>query len=64
MPCGSLLSFHDWAAQETNHPREVSEPAQTHVVPNSVEAAYRRTDLFERRRRLMDVLARYLAGEG
>ena len=41
-------------AEETNHPREVVEAALAHVVRNKVEAAYRRTDLFERRRRLMD----------
>ena len=44
----------DWAAEETNHPREVIEAALAHLVQNRVEAAYRRTDLFERRRRLMD----------
>ena len=41
-------------AEETNHPREVVEAALAHVIQNKVEAAYRRTDLFERRRRLMD----------
>ena len=44
----------DWAAEKTDHPREVIEAALAHVVQNRVEAAYRRTDLFERRRRLMD----------
>ena len=38
---------------ETYHPREVIEAALAHVVQNLVEAAYRRTDLFKRRRRLM-----------
>ena len=42
--------------------REVVEAALAHVVANKVEAAYRRTDLFERRRRLMDEWAEYLAG--
>ena len=41
-------------AEETNHPREVVEVALARVVQNKVEAAYRRTDLFERRRRLME----------
>ena len=46
----------------TDHPREVIEAALAHVVRNKVEAAYRRTDLFERRRRLMNDWAEYLAG--
>ena len=49
-------------AEETNHPREVVEAALAHVMQNKVEAAYRRTDLFERRRRLMEQWAEYLGG--
>ena len=60
---GFASSFRDWAAEKTDHPREVAEAALAHVVRNQVEAAYRRTDLFERRRRLMDDWADYLAGE-
>ena len=60
VPHGSRSSFRDWAAEETDHPREVAEAALAHVVRNQVEAAYRRTDLFERRRRLMDDWAAYL----
>ena len=63
VPHGFRSSFRDWAAEETDHPREVAEAALAHVVKNKVEAAYRRTDLFERRRRLMDDWACYLAGE-
>ena len=48
--------------QETDHPRKVIEAALAHVVQNRVEAAYRRTDLFDRRRRLMNDWAAYLAG--
>ena len=59
---GFRSSFRDWAAEKTDHPREVAEAALAHVVKNKVEAAYRRTDLFERRRRLMDEWAEYLAG--
>ena len=44
----------------TDHPREVIEAALAHVVQNKVEAAYARSDLFERRRRLMDDWASYL----
>ena len=63
VPHGFRSSFRDWAAEETNHPREVVEAALAHVVQNKVEAAYRRTDLFERRCRLMDDWAVYLASE-
>ena len=59
---GFRSSFRDWAAEETDHPREVIEAALAHVVQNKVEAAYARSDLFERRRRLMDDWATYLAG--
>ena len=62
VPHGFRSSFRDWAAEETDHPREVVEAALAHVVKNKVEAAYRRTDLLERRRRLMDDWASYLAG--
>ena len=58
---GFRSSFRDWAAEETDHPREVIEAALAHVVQNKVEAAYARSDLFERRRRLMDDWAAYLA---
>ena len=61
---GFRSSFRDWAAEETDHPREVIEAALAHVVQNKVEAAYARSDLFERRRRLMDDWAEYLAGKG
>ena len=61
VPHGFRSSFRDWAAEETNHPREVIEAALAHVVRNPVEAAYARSDLFERRRVLMDDWARYLA---
>jgi len=61
---GFRSSFRDWAAEETDHPREVIEAALAHVVQNKAEAAYARSDLFERRRRLMDDWAAYLAGDG
>ena len=62
VPHGFRSSFRDWAAEETDHPREVIKAALAHVVTNRVEAAYRRTDLFERRRRLMHDWAAYLGG--
>ena len=63
VPHGFRSSFRDWAAEETDHPPEVIEAALAHVVGNKVEAAYARSDLFERRRLLNDWSA-YLAGEG
>ena len=65
VPHGFRSTFRDWAGEETDHPREVIEAALAHVVRNRVEAAYARSDLFERRRILMDDWARYLAqGKG
>ncbi len=64
VPHGFRSSFRDWAAEETDHPREVIEAALAHVVQNKVEAAYARSDLFERRRLLMDDWAEHLAGKG
>ena len=53
VPHGFRSSFRDWAAEQTDQPREVIEAALAHVIQNKVEAAYARSDLFERRRRLM-----------
>ena len=60
VPHGFRSSFRDWASEETDHPREVVEAALAHMVRNKVEAAYARSDLFVRRRRLMDDWAAYL----
>jgi integrase len=54
---GFRSSFTDWAAERTAYPREVVEMALAHAIGNAVEAAYRRGDLFERRRKLMDAWA-------
>ena len=62
VPHGFRSSFRDWAAEQTNTPREVVEAALAHTVRNPTEAAYARSDLFERRRRLMDEWAAYLSG--
>jgi integrase len=56
---GFRSSFRDWAAEQTNFPNEVCEMALAHAVGDKVEAAYRRGDLFEKRRRLMDTWAEY-----
>ena len=63
VPHGFRSSFRDWAAECSDAPREVCELALAHVNTNSIKAAYRRTDLFERRRRLMDEWAAYLDGK-
>jgi integrase len=56
---GFRSTFRDWAAERTNFPREVAEMALAHVVSDKVEAAYRRGDLFQRRRQLMEAWGRY-----
>ena len=58
---GFRSSFRDWAAECTDAPREVCELALAHVNSDRVEAAYRRTDLFDRRRVLMADWAAYIA---
>jgi integrase len=51
---GFRSTFRDWAAERTNFPNEMVEMALAHAVSDKVEAAYRRGDMFEKRRRLMD----------
>ncbi len=58
---GFRSTFRDWAAERTDFPSEVVEMALSHAIGNKVEAAYRRGDLFEKRRRLMDAWAAYCA---
>ena len=61
VPHGFRSSFRDWAAECTDAPREVCELALAHVNSDRVEAAYRRSDLFEKRRALMNDWAAYVA---
>jgi integrase len=56
---GFRSAFRDWAAECTNFPNEVCEAALAHVIENKAEAAYRRGDLFEKRRKLMDAWGTY-----
>jgi hypothetical protein len=49
----SRSSFRDWCEERTNVPRTVSDAALAHVVKDKTEAAYNRTDLFNKRRDLM-----------
>ena len=60
VPHGFRSSFRDWAAERTDVPREVCELALAHVNSDRVEAAYRRSDLFEKRRSLMADWAHYI----
>ena len=64
VPHGFRSSFRDWASERTDHRREVIEAALGHVVRNQTEAAYARSDLFERRVPLMDDWMRYLSEGG
>jgi integrase len=58
---GARSSFCSWAASATDHPREIAEAALAHLVGSEVERAYQRSDVLERRRRLMDDWAAFLA---
>jgi integrase len=51
---GFRSTFRDWTAECTNFPREVVEMALAHTIESKVEAAYRRGDLFQKRRQLME----------
>jgi integrase len=56
---GFRSTFRDWAAEQTNFSREVCEMALAHAVSDKTEAAYRRGDMFEKRRQLMEAWAEY-----
>jgi len=58
---GFRSAFRDWAAECTNFPNEVCEAALAHVIENKAEAAYRRGDLFDKRRKLMEAWATHCA---
>lgn len=59
VPHGFRSTFRDWASECTNYPREVAEQALAHTLSDKVERAYRRGDLFEKRRRMMEDWAAY-----
>ncbi len=58
---GFRSTFRDWCAETTSYPAEVAEAALAHALADKVEAAYRRGDLFDKRRRLMDEWAAFCA---
>lgn len=59
---GFRSSFRDWVSEETNHPSDVAEAALAHTVANKTEAAYRRGNLLEKRRVMMEDWANYCEG--
>jgi integrase len=60
VPHGFRSTFTDWAAERTAYPNEVREMALAHVIGNQTEAAYRRGDLFDKRRKMMADWAKFI----
>ncbi len=60
---GFRATFRVWASERTNVPREISEMSLAHTVGNAVERAYARSDLFQKRRKLMDTWARFATSQ-
>ena len=63
VPHGFRSTFTDWCAERTSYPSEVREMALAHAIGNDTEAAYRRGDLFDKRRNLMGDWAKFIAME-
>ncbi len=61
VPHGFRSTFRDWCSERTNYPREVAEMALAHTIGDKVEAAYRRGDLFDKRRLMMAEWAAFVA---
>ncbi len=61
VPHGFRSTFRDWAAERTNYPGDLAEMALAHAISDKVEAAYRRGDLFEKRRKMMNDWAAFCA---
>lgn len=59
VPHGFRSTFRDWASERTNYPHHVAEMALAHSIGDKVEAAYRRGDLFDKRRRMMDEWSKF-----
>jgi integrase len=60
---GFRSSFRDWCGDRTNYPRDIMEAALGHKLTNETEAAYRRGDALEKRRRLMEEWSKFLSSE-
>lgn len=63
VPHGLRSTFRDWAAEQTNYPREMAEIALAHTVGSTVERAYRRGDMLDKRRQMMAAWGRFLRGQ-
>jgi integrase len=61
VPHGFRSTFRDWCGERTNYPREVAEMALAHAIGNKTEEAYRRGDLFVKRRSMMNAWAAFCA---
>jgi integrase len=61
VPHGFRSTFRDWASERTNYPRDVAEMALAHAIGDKVEAAYRRGELFDKRRKMMGDWAKFCA---
>lgn len=62
-PHGFRSTFRDWASERTTYPSEVAEQALAHTISSKVEAAYRRSDLFEKRRAMLQDWDNFLFGK-
>lgn len=60
VPHGFRSTFRNWAAEQTSYPDEIRKAASGHTVGDAVKGAYQRTDLLEKRRRLMSDWANFL----
>jgi hypothetical protein len=58
---GIRAVFRTWAQERTNFPREVAEAVLAHTIQDKSEAAYARSDVFDKRRKMMEAWAGYLA---
>jgi integrase len=61
---GFRSTFRDWAAETTAYPGDVVEMALAHAIESDTEAAYRRGDMLDKRRALMDDWAKFCTGGG
>jgi integrase len=63
VPHGFRSTFRDWCADKTDYPSEVAEMALAHTIGNKVEAAYRRGDLMDKRKQMMQDWAEFSSGQ-
>ena len=61
VPHGLRSTFRDWVAEKSSYPGDLAEKALAHTLTDAVEAAYQRGDMFEKRRKMMDSWAKFLA---